>query len=752
MKRMLLVCLLLLPVSAGADGIILPEPWVELAIVRHVVNVSIRDQAAVTEIDQTFLNLARFGEVEGTYMFPIPEGAVISAFSMFVDGEQLTAELLRADEARKIYTDIVRRRIDPALLEYAGRGAYRARIFPIVAGQEKRVQLTYSEVVPRRDEVRKYVYPLNTEKFSARPLDLVMMQVEIASSDPIKSVYSPSHKIEVVRSDDHRVTVSYTAEKTTPETDFVLYYSVSRDEVGMNLLTYREPGQDGFYMLLAAPEVEVTAGEAARKRVALVLDRSGSMSGEKMVQAREALKFVLRNLNVQDEFNIVDYSTLVSSFASEMADVTPKTISAAIDYVDKLEANGGTNIHGALLAALHQLRDDGYVNMVLFMTDGLATVGVTQNSEILKDVHEKNRLDARIFAFGVGYDVNTHLLDRLGTENHGMSAYVAPGEDIETEVSAFYAQVSHPVLSEVTLDFGRISVGDLYPAALPDLFKGSQIVQFGRYSASGEEMMTLSGTANGEPMSFSRQVSFPAEAPENDFLPRLWATRKVGFLLDQIRLNGEDKELVEEIVSLSRTYGIITPYTSFLIVEDEPTVPISFGEGFVQDSGADAVAASEATRGLAGATAAPQTTVVNQEGGVQVVGRKTFYLRDGVWKDVEVVEGEAAVTYRFGSARYFDLVAQQPHLGPYLALGKELIVRHGGVTYRIGVDVEETERGVGDFNGDGRVDFTDFSAFARHFGTAAGEAGYEAVYDLNGDGRVGFSDFQVFAASYGRTE
>ncbi len=750
MKRMLLlICVLLLPAPAGADGLILPEPWVELAIVRHVVNVTIEDQAAVTEIDQTFLNLGRFGEVEGTYMFPIPEGAAISAFSMFVDGERLTAELLPADEAREIYTDIVRQRIDPALLEYAGRGAYRARIFPIVAGQEKRVQLSYAEVVPERNEVRKYVYPLNTEKFSARPLGLVMVRVEIESSDPIKSVYSPSHKIEVQRTDDHRVVVIYADEEITPKTDFVLYYSVSRDEVGINLLTYREAEQEGFYMLLAAPRVEAQEEEAARKRMALVLDRSGSMSGEKMAQAREALKFVLRNLNPQDEFNIFDYSTLVSSFASEMVKVAPETISDAIGYVDKLEATGGTNIHGSLLAALGQLRDDGYVNMVLFMTDGLATVGLTQNGEILKDVQDNNPLNARIFAFGVGYDVNTHLLDRLGVENHGTSSYVKPGEDIEAEVSAFYTQVSHPVLSDLTLDFGAAAVQDLYPSALPDLFKGSQIVQLGRYSGSGETMLRLSGTADGEPLSFARQVSFPAENPEHDFLPRLWATRKIGFLLNQIRLNGEDQELVDEIVSLSRTYGIITPYTSFLIVEDEPTTPIPFGEGFDKDSGADAVAASEATRGLAGATAAPEAPVVSAQGGVQIVGRKTFYLRDGVWKDAAYAEGEPVVTYRFGSERYFELVSRQPDLGPYLAVGKELVVRHQGVAYRIGAGVEETETDRSDFNGDGRVDFSDFAAFARHFGSVAGQAEYEVIYDLDGDGRVGFQDFMMFAANYG---
>ena len=745
-----LLALLLLPARVGADGLILPEPWVELAIGRHVVDVAIRDQAAVTEIDQTFLNLSRIREVEGTYVFPVPEGAAISAFSMTVDGVALAGELLPADEARKIYTDIVRQRIDPALLEYVGRGAYRARIFPILPGEPKRVQLSYSEVIPERSEVRKYVYPLNTEKFSARPLEVVSVRVEIESSDPIKNVDCPSHPVEVQRVDDTHVTVIYADEATIPTTDFVLYYTVSRDDVGTSVMTYRRADEDGYYMLLAAPKVEVNEAQAARKRVALVLDRSGSMMGEKMVQAREALKFVLNNLNEQDQFNILDYSTLVSSYAPGMVEVSSETVSAAVAYVGKLEAGGGTNIHASLVSALDQLSDDGYVNMVLFITDGLATVGVSANGEILSDVAQKNGIGARIFAFGVGYDVNTHLLDRLGLENHGTSAYVKPGEDIEEEVSAFYAQVSHPVLSGLTLDFGGVAAQDFYPSVLPDLFKGSQVVQLGRYSGPAEATVTLSGTANGQPLSFPQPASFPAEAEENDFLPRLWATRKIGFLLDQVRLNGEDPELVDEIVSLSRSHGIITPYTSFLVLEDEPPPRLPFGAGFEKDSGADAVAASEATRNLAGATSAPQAPDAGDAGGVKVAGAKTFYLRDGVWKDAVYTDNAPTQDYAFGSDPFFDLLSRVPALGPYLAIGTDVIVSHGGVTYRVGTDLQQSGTLRSDFNGDGRIDFADLVRFARAFGSAEGQSGFDPDLDLDGDRRVGFGDYVVLASEFGR--
>jgi Ca-activated chloride channel family protein len=741
------------PILVWADGIIIPRPWVDLAIERHIVDVSIQDQAAVTNIDQSFLNLAEFGQVEGTYVFPLPEGAAISAFSMFVDGEPLSAELLPADEARKIYEDIVRQQIDPALLEYAGRGAYRARIFPIVAGEPNRVQLSYSEIIPEQNEIRKYVYPLNTEKFSTRPLEVVQVTIDITSTSPIKNVYSPSHKIDVQKIDDRHAKVIYADENTTPNTDFVLYYTVSQDDVGIGMMAYRASEDQGFYMLLTAPKIEVEQSEVASKRLAIVLDRSGSMSGEKIAQARETLKFVLRNLNPQDQFNIFDYSTLVTSYADHMVAVDTDAVSAAIAYADQLQAGGGTNIHEALQMALSHFpkSSDEFVNMLLFLTDGLATVGTTDNKTILTDVNTQNSSNTHIFTFGVGYQVNTHLLDQLGTQNSGTSAYVKPHEDIETEVSAFYEQISNPVLSNLALDFGSISTNDVYPSALPDLFKGSQLVQLGRYGASGNTTISLSGTANGQPLAFSQEMTFPAQAEDYDFLPRLWATRKIGFLLDQIRLNGEDQELVDEIVSLSRTYGIITPYTSFLIVEDTPP-PVLFGGGFTADSGADAVAASESTRDLFGAAAAPQAPdlVEGQKGGVKVVGVKTFYLRDEIWKDAAYSDTDPIEDYSFGSAQYFDLVARLPELGPYLAIGQSVIVQHGGTVYRVLPDSTNTEQKNSDFNNDGKIDFVDFLSFVAGYGKNATDVDFNSAFDLNTDDKIAFDDFLIFSANYGK--
>jgi len=682
--------ILLLAISAGtvwADGIIIPEfPFPNLAIKYHRVEVEIEDQAAHTEIDQVFLNREP-RDIEGTYIFPLPRDASFSAFSMHEDGEPLAAEILEADEAREIYEEIVRQRIDPALLEYVGQGAYRARIFPIPAEGEKRVQLAYDELLTMDADIVRYLYPLNTEKFSSEPLEDVSVAVTIRSSTPIKAIYSPSHEIFIERNGENEAKVVYADEGVTPDKDFVLYYTVAREEVGVSLLTFwPEEESKGYYMLLAAPQVEPEEERVIPKRMIFALDRSGSMAGEKMDQAREALKFAVRSLNEGDEVNIVDYGTSVEQYADAAAEVTGESRSSLLSYIDDLEASGGTNIHGALLASLGMLKGDDRAEMVVFLTDGKPTIGERDVEKILADVERVNEADSRLFVFGVGNEVNTHLLDRLSGLNGGASTYVKPGEDIEVAVSSFYAKVSNPVLEDLELEFAGGKRSDFYPPELPDLFRGSQIVQLGRLE--GEERLTvqLAGQVQGRSELFEREVEIGDTGPE--FLPRLWATRKVGFLLDQIRLHGEEGELVDEIVALSKRYGIITPYTSFLIVEDELPVPTLADEEFKADSGAGAVAASEAVRGYAEA----DNTAGVQSEEVRYVGEKTFFLRDGYWQDSQYEEGKPVEEYIFGSKEYFQLVARKPELGRYLSLGKQLILNDGGDNIRIsafGTAVEE---------------------------------------------------------------
>jgi Ca-activated chloride channel family protein len=459
MKRLLsaLVCLFILPVFAVADGFIVINPgptpipvprghfpFAPLEVTYHRVNVDINDQVAVTSVDEEFFN-PNGQQLEGTYLFPLPPGAHIDKFSMDINGTMQEAELLPADKARAIYEEIVRKYRDPALLEYAGRDAFKVRIFPIEPRKGKRIKITYTQLLKSDSGLTEYTYPLNTETFSARPVRDVSVKINLACNQPLKSVYSPSHNVEIKRDGDKKAVIGFEDKNVRPDTDFKLIYSKTASPIGIDLLTYRNSPDDGYFLLLASPGTNVKAENIQPKDICLVLDTSGSMAengGKKMEQAKKALAFCLANLNDKDRFEIIRFSTEAEPFFNELEPADKAHIDKAQVFVSGLKPTGGTAINDAMMQAmtLGQKRSDAdkrpYV--VVFLTDGQPTIGETGEDAILANVKAApGGGNTRIFTFGIGTDINTHLLDRISMETHAASQYVLPDEDLEIKLSNF---------------------------------------------------------------------------------------------------------------------------------------------------------------------------------------------------------------------------------------------------------------------------------------------------------------------------
>ncbi len=705
---------------ARADGIIIPEPpicdpcppppcpgpfpcpepspLVQLAIRYHRVQVTIENQVAITRVDQVFYNPNDW-TVEGTYIFPLPLDAAVTGFILWVDGEPVEGKVLDAAEARRTYEEIVSSLRDPALLEYAGQGAVEASIFPIPALGERRVELEYTQALSAESGLVRYTYPLNTEKFSLWPLENVSVSVEIQSAEPIRAVYSPSHPVDIQRENPNAVQASYEASNITPDTDFTLFYSVGESEA-FHLLSFRDPADptdpDGFFLIMLAPRPDV-ATESLPKDVLLVLDRSGSMEGEKFQQAQEALRYILNHLNPEDRFNIISFSTGLEVYASGLRPA--QDAAEALPWVDRLSAQGATDINRALLEAANMI-DRERPTYLIFLTDGLPTEGVTESSMILANLTEAAPRNLRLFAFGVGYDVDTFLLDSLAQNHQGTSSYVQPGERLDESISTFYAKISTPVLTNLELDFGELRVSDMYPSPLPDLFKGSQIIAVGRYREGGATDITLNGEVSGTRQSFNfPEQSFTrrslGESETLAALPRLWATRKIGYLLNQVRLQGANQELIDQIVRLSIRYGIVTPYTSYLVTE-----PLPLGASAQEDianqafetlqamptaapSGQAAVQKAADQGAMAGAEvpAAPSEDIAQK---VRIVGAKTFVLNEGRWIDTtHDPERDKTVKVAFLSQDYFRLVAAQSDLAAAFAIAPAVTVLVDGIAYEV---------------------------------------------------------------------
>jgi Ca-activated chloride channel family protein len=714
---------------AHAQGILLPTDTkiAPLAIVYQRVNVTIQDQAAVTRVEQEFRNPSS-QPLEATYLFPVSRDATVQDFAMWIDGKRTKGELVEANQARKIYSDIVRRLKDPGLLERMDDKLFRVRVFPVPAQGTQKIELSFTEVVKRDAGLAEYVYPLYAESSPIRTERDFTVRVELKSTDSLKSIYSPSHEVGITREGDHRAVVGYEANQFVLGKDFRLLWSTEQGPVGLTAIPYKpSAGEDGYLLLLLTPSAETTADQRVPRDVVFILDSSGSMAGEKLKQAKGAIVQCLARLQPTDRFNIIRFSTTVDLFEKSFVSADDDHKKKGTDWIEKIEATGGTAIADAIDAALKARADDARNFTVIFLTDGQPTIGVTDPKAIIQQTESKNTAGTRIFSFGVGDDVNTTLLDQISDKTRGTSSYVRPNENIEVKVSSFFDKINHPVLSnlELAVEGSGVKLSDMYPPKLPDLFHGSQLVVAARYSGSGTPKFKFTGKLGTEEKTFEFTPSLPGEKTDNDFVGLLWAQRKIGYLLDQIRNSGENKELVDEVTSIAKKFGIVTPYTSYLLVPDEkPVVNVApamprerywyggsprsvSGMGGAVPGGTGGGIAPEALRKverqqnvLAGRDGRPAALQLNlQSGGVAVenaqvfndlknsdqlqraivqsqnVAGRRFDNRGGAWIEDKFDDKAKIVRVKYLSDAYFQLVTQNEENRRILSQGERVAWR-----------------------------------------------------------------------------
>ena len=722
---------------ASAQGVIVPGPCRRcpdlprpippinlprsLPIKSIKIDTKISSQVATTHVEQVFRNDTG-ATLEGTYLFPIPESASIAEFAIWDGDRRLVGEVRSREEARRIYDEIVRRQRDPGLLEYAGKDLFQASIFPILPHSDKKLEITYTQVVRAEGGTVSYRYPLGVGR-QLTQIHSVAGRVEVESREPLRNVYSPTHVIDVKRSNERRSLVSFESEKGKELQDFQLFYTISKEDFGLTLLTHREAGKHGYFLLMISPKDDWSDQEYSAKDVVFVVDTSGSMAEEgKMEKARAALLYGVRILRPQDRFNIISFAGEEHLMEAGLIFADLKGRARGEAFVKALKPVGGTNINQSLLASLRQFSetDRERPKMLVFMTDGLPTVDETNATKIVDNVRKTTKPGVRLFTFGVGYDVNTTLLDKLAAEHGGVSDYVEPKEDLEVKVSNFFAKVNYPVLTDLHLDMGGAQTDLIYPRGIPDVFRGSQVTLIGRYSNASDLnsiQIKLNGKSGGSTRTYAyANLSFPLRAETNEYLPRLWATRRVGWLMEQVRSNGEQKELRDEIVDLGTRYGIVTPYTSYLALEDasvsrlymmQPGVTMQpgVGGGRATPMGNSRPpkampspnATSSVTLSSAGEEAVQLSKIQREQQDtdrvqaerksdtVRRVSGKTFYLIDNVWTDSEFkAESRLPETVlTFGSDEYFALLKRNPKLGSYFSLGERVVVLFEGHVYRV---------------------------------------------------------------------
>jgi Ca-activated chloride channel family protein len=697
----------------------------------------VTDQVAELTYHITFQNPTD-RRLEGVLMVPIPADTTLSGFSMIVGGKVTKGELIESGQAASIYESIVRQMRDPGLLELVGERMFRARVFPIEPRGEIVATLKLTQTLPQSGGLVSLRVPMRSARPESAEVGKASARIEVRTTRPMRSLFAPNPEVRVERRGEREAVATYEEGSGGPQ-DLALMFSLRQDPLAAGVLAYREAGEDGTFMLTLSPKVEDAAAKAAPKDVVFVLDRSGSMADDgKIDQAKKALQYCVARLGPNDRFGIVDFATDWNALEERLLPGDEANKARAKRYIAGLEAAGGTNIEAALDEGLKLLsHPDGRVPMIFFLTDGVPTVGQTDVNALLGKIAGENAgVKARMFNFGVGSDVNTLLLDKLADGGRGARDYVAPGEDIEAKVSALYQKVARPALTDVRVDWLGVEAADVYPRPVPDLFHGSELTLYGRYKNGGRGTLVVTGKSGGRDVRFEYPVDLPSLQAQNAFLPRLWAGQKIAHELDALRLSGRpaDAEAVTSIVKLAKKYGIVTPYTSFLVTEEGASPRLAeeqgrrrFGalarsalsSGF--GSGAlDAAAAQRdslnlkamssgvsALRGGGGASAgmaapsAPAASLqafekktrddLRAEGRSAVetrtVGDKTFYKRGGTWTDADAETDEASSRakklVKARSAEYFELLAKAPALARWFALGDDVTVLWRGTVYRV---------------------------------------------------------------------
>jgi Ca-activated chloride channel family protein len=715
--------------TALAQGWIEPPThrWVPHSIVERVrsdvtITIDGATRVAHVEVEEVFRNRSH-QMMEGDYLYPIPPEAVFTNFSLFMGEQELRGEVLPADRARQIYEEIVRRKKDPALIELVGHGVLRARVFPIDPGDERRVILRYSQVLGKDGDLmrlryprivgivpgteRREVNPPERQAFSRYPFSL---RIRVKGGHLIATPYSPTHSIDVRERSDDEIEIVHRGDATAR--DFELFLPLRERLVGASVVAHAPGGEPGYFMLMITPPANGDETEIPRD-VTLVLDVSGSMSGEKIEQAREALDQILAGLRPEDRFRLITFSSIVRSYQTDWARADRRTLREARDYLAAARAEGSTNVMDALREALEPEVAEGRLSLVLFLTDGKPTVGET-DPERIAEAADRLLDGERIFAFGVGYDVNTYLLDRMAEGGRGTVSYVRPGEDVEVAVSSLTRKIGYPALSDLRIVRAPADLEDYYPNPLPDLFYGEELVLFGRYRGDGSGKLVLEGSRAGRRQQYTFQVELPRRDFGNDFIPRLWAARKAGALTAHVRLHGADPEVVEEIRQLGLRYGILTEYTSYLV--EEPQLAIARPEAAMdqarnlaaaptEQSGAEAFRRAETSSRLretdkleeaemlvAGVVAAKAARGDLEAGdartvnAIRHVGRRLFVFRDGAWTDLNFLASLKVIELAPFSDAYFELIRRLPAVKPYFALGDQVIIVGDGMALRLTPD------------------------------------------------------------------
>lgn len=529
-----------------------------LPLIRETVRVTVDHQHAKTTVQRIFRNRTS-ARMEGRFTYHAGEATSVTGFAYWNGEQKIVGEVFEKEVARRVYKETVSRKADPGLLETDGEGSFSFSVFPIEPAEEKRVELQLQQWLARRRGQIEYTLPIARADAS---IDIV-----IEDARGVRELRSPSHAITQSAAGTNRVRVVAKSQGKGAR-QLVLRWTPddSPEAAGgrvfpLRAFVHRDAGHDAYVVLSLAAQPVVNRKLIVPKDVTLVIDRSGSMSGEPLERARAAAVAMIRRLSHRDRLNVIVFDDTADKLYNRPKRVSAQTQAEAVEFVERVIDGGGTDLAFALETAFASQYDDHRPKNVLFVTDGVS------DSQAALKVAEQEKRDVRVFTLGLGEGVEKPLLSQLAKLKRGQFTFVESADVLESRVASVYRHIEAPVLVDLELQADGPTLTQVYPPRLPDLFQADELRVVARVRGSGPMTLTLTGRDTLGPVRMVTTVQVPKRA-RRPWVARLWANARIDHLGERMALVGDSLEMRDETIELALAYDVVTQYTSFLAIPE----------------------------------------------------------------------------------------------------------------------------------------------------------------------------------------
>jgi len=560
-----------IPAPTKAAGLLIADGGLGgvLEIKEHNVQITINNGIAVTKVTQVFHNTEK-RQVEALYTFPVPKAASVANFSMWINGKEMVGEVLEKQRAREIYNSYKQQRRDPGLLEQVDYRTFEMRIFPIGPEADQKVEITYYQELDYDHDIATYVYPLATvtrKGVDSRTTGKFAISFDVKSAVPIVELESPSHgnAFAVAKHSNAYWQANLETTGGSLAQDVVMACRIARPQTGMDLITSRTSGEDGFFCLTLTAGQDVAQRQDSMDYV-FVVDASGSMADSgKLLLSKDTVAAFLNELSEADRFEVMTFNVTPNLGFNQLQPGNAANKQRALEFLSTQQARGGTVLQPAISTAYKYASNDRPLNVVI-LSDGLTDQ--QERATLLQQI-QKRPGNTRVFCIGVGNDVNRPLLEQLAEDSGGLASFISSGDNFQRQAKAFRQKLMRPFATNLEIKIAGVEIADVEPTVLPNLYFGAPVKVYGRYHGSGAAEVTLRGSVNGVELKRSAPLEFPKTDPANPEINRMWAWHRVNRLLKDADRSGDRSPAIPEIIRLGEDFSIVTEYTSFLVLEND---------------------------------------------------------------------------------------------------------------------------------------------------------------------------------------